>query len=96
MLLRTLLWLLARVDAFDRTEGRYRCREGVRDSFSGSGGRGDDMITEAVPRLGWLTEGFTFGFFRGAEGFPFGAGEFSFGTRSGGLGTPLGELGGLL
>lgn len=53
------------------------------------------MITEAVPRLGWLTEGLTFCFFRGAEGFPFGTGEFGFSTRSGGLGTPLGELGGV-
>lgn len=35
----------------------------------------------------------TFGFVRGADGFPCGAGELGFGTRGGGLGTPLRELG---
>lgn len=90
---RTLLWLPVRLDVFDGTEGSNRCREGVGDSFGGSGGRGNDMITEAVRRVRWLTEGLTFGFFAGAEGFPCGTGNFGFGTGGGGLGAPFGELG---
>jgi hypothetical protein len=89
---RTLLWLPVRLDVFGRTEGSNRCREGMGDSLGGSGGRGDDMITEAVRRFRWLTEGLTFGFFAGAEGFPRSTGKFGFSTGGGGLGAPFGEL----